>query len=447
MKTQSVRLGTESIKKLIIELSIPAIFGMLLIAMYNIVDAFLISWGVGVRGLAGVTVALPFHLFLMAISQMLGIGAGSIISRALGKKEQKKADLTFSTTVITSFFIGILLAFLVYIFKDVFINLSGGDKETYFFAKNYVLYLLPGVPFLILLIAVNNIVRSEGNTKKAMEVMFISGIINIILDYIFIFRLNMNTDGVALATSISWIAGFFHLVFYFLNKNSSIRINIRNFKFKFNVLKEVIGIGAASFLRQISASILVIVLNNILPIYGGFGVIAVLGIINRINMFIFLPMFGVLQGVNPVIGYNFGAGNIKRVKEAVYFSVFLTSIMGLFYIVIIFFFSHNIFSFFSDDPILVKHGKQALLYSHIALLLAGFQIIASGLFQALGRVKVSLWVSLLRQFIFLIPLFFIMGRFFKLDGIWLSYPVSDVISSIVIFILVIREFKKLGRER
>ena len=179
MKEQSLRLGTEEIKKLVIDLSIPAIFGMLLIALYNIADALFISWGVGVKGLAGVTVILPFHLFLMAISQMLGIGAGSIISRALGKKDQKKADITFSTTVIFSCLIGLIISVIVYLFRDIFISFSGGEKDIYLYAENYLVYLLPGVPFLVLLIAVNNIVRGEGNTRKAMEVMFVSAVVNI----------------------------------------------------------------------------------------------------------------------------------------------------------------------------------------------------------------------------------------------------------------------------
>ena len=244
----------------------------------------------------------------------------------------------------------------------------------------------------------------------------------------------------SLATSISWICGALYLFIYFYQKKSSLRLSLRTFRFELIHFKEIIGIGAASFLRQISASILIIVMNNLLPFYGGVGSLAVLGILNRINMFIFLPMFGVLQGVNPVIGYNYGAGNIDRVKQAFYFSVFLNTMIGLLYSVVIFMFSENIFALFSDTRSLIIHGSDAMIYSHAALVLAGFQIIASGMFQALGRIRISIIVSLLRQFIFLIPLFFVMGKYYKLDGIWLSFPVSDIISTIIIMFLIIQEF-------
>ncbi|MFW5781908.1 MAG: MATE family efflux transporter [Candidatus Muiribacteriaceae bacterium] len=446
MKDKSRRLGTESINSLLIRLSTPAIIGMIVIALYNIVDAVFIGQGVGVDGIAAVTVVLPLHLFIMALSQMIGLGSGSIISRSLGAGDMEKAEKTFGTAILSALCLGFVLVVLLTAFSTEVLQLFGVTDKIFEKTIAYFRIIVFGAPFLMLLITFNNIVRAEGDPKTAMVTMIITGIINAVLDYYFIFILNWGMHGAAVATVTAQAVGVLYLVIYFMRNKSSLRFMLRYFVLKFKILGEIIGVGAASFFRQAIASLLVTILNNLFHDYGTEVSFAVFGVLHRIIMFMLMPLFGILQGANPVIGFNFGACQFDRVKEVIKKAAFVNTGIVTVMWALAMIFPTAVFRMFSDDPVLIKEGVGALRLNMMLAPLIGFQVIGNGMFQALGKIKVSIFLSMLRQAIILIPLLFVLPRFYGLNGIWGSYPISDFLASLITGYFVYRQFHRFHLE-
>lgn len=448
MNKRNEMLGNEKINKLLLKLSLPATVGMIVNALYNLVDTIFVGRGVGKDAIGGLTIALPIQMVIMAFALMIGIGAASAVSRSLGAKDIEKADLVAGNAFLAVISLSTLFMTLGLIFINPLLKLFGASATLLPYAKEYISIIFLGSIFFSFTIASNNLIRAEGNAKASMFIMIIGTGLNILLDPVFIFIFKLGIKGAALATIISQFISFIYVMRYLYSGESSIKVRLHHLKPQFDILIEIFTVGSASFARQISSSLVAIILNNSLRIYGGDISITIFGIVNRFIMFLFMPMFGVVQGMQPIVGFNYGAKKLDRVAEAVKLSIITTTILATFGYIIAELFPQKIMWIFNNDPNLIADGSKVLRIVIAVVPIIGLQIVGSTLFQSLGKAVPSLILSLSRQVLFFIPLVLILPHMFGLGllGIWLTFPAADILSTIITAILLRREMKKLKNE-
>jgi putative MATE family efflux protein len=444
-QTRQKMLGNEKIGKLLYKLSIPATIGMMVQALYNLVDAVFVGRGVGTLGIGGITIAFPIQMIIMAFALTIGIGGASIISRRMGEKNQEGAAYTFGNMVLLSLLISVAILFTGLFFMNPILRLFGATDTLLPFAKDYFGTIIFGIPFVSFTMATNNAARSEGNAKVAMVTMLIGAVLNIILDPVFIFLLNMGVKGAALATIISQGTSATFLFFYFTSGKSEIRVNYSYLRFRWPIMKEIFAIGASAFARAASASIMVALVNNILSRFGGDTGIAAFGIIFRISSFVFMPMIGITQGLQPILGFNYGARQYERVKKSFNIASISATLYAFICFIILMAIPRVILGAFSNDPKLLSVGKSALRYMVLLMPLQGYQVVGSGLFQALGKALEAFVLSLARQMLFLLPVLIVLPLLLGITGVWLSFPFSDGLSFTLTLILVIFQMRKIDQ--
>ena len=414
-------LGKESIQKLLIKFSVPASVGLLVIVLYNIVDTIFVGRGVGTLGIAGLAVVLPFQMLIATIGQTIGIGGASIVSRNLGAKRYEIAYLTFGNLIALTGIVSVGFVVVGYLFVDKVLYIFGAQADILQYAKDYFTVTLVGAPFLAYAMMTNNVIRSEGDAKIPMITMILSALINVILDPIFIFGMDMGIKGAALATVIAQFIAFGYLVYYFIRGKSIIKLSTKYLRLEKAIVKEIFAIGSSTFARQGSQSIIAAILNHSLYKYGGQTSVAVFGILDRIIRFVFFPVIGIVQAVLSIIGYNYGAKLYGRVKETIIKSNLMALIVTLIGFTAIQLFPGTIISFFSNDPELIQEGTRALRIVFLLIPLAGIQIIGASYFQAIGKAKPAFILTISRQVLFLIPLILILPLFLQLDGLWVIF--------------------------
>lgn len=446
MNERSYRLENEKMSKLLMNLSLPATIGMIVNALYNIVDTIFIGRGVGYLGIGGLTVAFPIQMMIMAVAQMIGIGAASAISRSLGAKDIERADHVAGNSFLAVTFLGILICILGSIFVEPLLRLFGATDTLMPYGKEYIQVILLGSIYFPFVVSANNLIRAEGNAKAAMFSMLIGTVLNIFLDYIFIFPLDMGIRGAALATIVSQFVSLIYVLVYIYGGSSTLKVKLHHLKPDKGIMTEMVTVGFPAFARQFAGSFVAIVLNNSLVVYGGELAISIFGVINRVTMFLFMPLFGIVQGMQPIAGYNYGAKRIDRVKEVLKLSILYTTVFAAFSTMIGELFPGAIFGMFDDDPLLIEKGVTALRISIAMVPIIGVQIVGAALFQSLGKAMPSLILSLLRQVFLLIPLVLILPRLFGLGllGIWLSIPLADVLSTLITIVLLKSEMRKIN---
>ncbi|WP_406660474.1 MATE family efflux transporter [Methanolobus sp. ZRKC3] len=448
MHERSRLLADESIGKLLFKLSAPATIGMLVQALYNLVDTIFVGHALGensIQGIAGIAVSFPIMMIVMAIALAIGIGASSIISRSLGENNLNKAETTMGNVLSLILISSTIITLLGSIFIVPILKSFGTTETIMPYATDYLSIIIYGSFFFIFAMAMNNIVRSEGNAKVAMYAMIVSAGLNIILDPIFIFGFDMGVKGAAIATVLAQAVGTLYLMYYFISGKSMLQVHAKHLKLKKDIVTETLAIGLGPFSRNASSSLMIIVLNNVLAIYGGDLSIAIFGIVNRLFMFAFMPMFGIIQGLQPIVGYNYGARNYDRVKQSIKLSIIITTAMSTLGFLLLFIFPEQLFSIFSTDQQLISSGRDATRIMVMAVPLVGFQIVGASLYQAIGKARPSFILSMSRQLLFLIPFVLILPHFFDLWGVWIAFPLSDSLSFLVTLIMVLKEFKILNR--
>ncbi|PNS00435.1 multidrug transporter MatE [Petrotoga mexicana DSM 14811] len=444
MDENTNKLENKKIGQLLMELSLPAIAAMLVQALYNFVDTIYIARGVGTLGIAGVSVAFPIQMIIMATAGMIGIGGGTLISRSLGAKDVERAEKALGNIFSAIFVLSIGLSILGTIFLDPILVLFGATPDILSYSEDYMSVILYGAIFFSIAMASHNVMRAEGNAKYAMIAMIIPGILNIILDPIFIFGLNMEVKGAAVATVLSQFVGVVYIGYYFFSGKSSLKFHRKNFILDRHIMSETLAVGASAFVRQVAGSLLAIVLNNLLGTYGSSLHIAIFGVINRLFMFFFMPMFGIAQGFLPIAGYNYGAKRYDRVKEVLKKATTAALTWSIVSFLLVQLFPEFLLSIFSTDPSLITEGIPALRIDAMFIWVVGFQVVGSALFQAIGRAGPALLLSMSRQILIFIPMVFVMSHFFGLMGIWYTFPISDVLSALLTLFFVIREIKILN---
>lgn len=443
MKHNTRLLGDEPIGRLLFRLSMPATIGMVVMAMYNIVDTIFVGQGVGPMAIAGLTIVFPIQMIVTSVAQTLGIGGASIISRSLGANDPERASHTLGNLTTLMFVLSVIFTPLLYISTEPILFLFGAKGDIVRYARDYFEIIIIGFPLLSYAMMNNNIVRAEGNARFAMIVMIVAAVINIILDPIFIFGLDLGVKGAAWASVISYFIAMLHLFYYFTRGGSTLRIRKKYFRPDRKILWETITVGSSSFVRQVSGSVVAAILNHSLVAYGGEIAVAIFGVIHRILMVTFMPLLGIVQGFLPITGYNYGAENYKRVRQTLRISSSAATLFSILGFLLIMLFARTFISVFSTEKELVVNGAEAMRYIILAFPLIGFQVIGSGYFQAIGKALPAFFLSVCRQVLFLIPLVLLMPLYFGLDGIWFAFPLADTLAFLVTLVMMLPQFSQL----
>lgn len=439
------RLEKVGVGKLIIQFSTPAIVGMMANASYNLVDRIFVGRTVGYLGITGITITFPIVMVIFAFCMLIGIGATALISIRLGEKNKPEAEKILGNAVTLSVGVSIVLSFLIYYFMDALLIAFGGSGAALGFAKDFMHISVFGIIFQTIAFALNNIIRGEGNPRIAMFTMLIGAFINIILDVVFVLWLNWGVKGAALATTIGQLVSAIWVCYYFLGGKSLLKIKRKNLRLDSKILKGIFGIGISAFMMQIAAAFVIIISNNQLMTFGGQAAVATMGILSSVVMIFAMPIFGINQGIQPIIGYNFGAKRFDRVKEALYKGMIFASIICLLGFACTQIFSKQIINLFSSgDANLTDIGSHAIKIYAFMLPIIGFQIIVGAYFQAVGSAIKSLILTLMRQVLVIIPLLIILPKYLGLDGIWTTQPIADSVSGVLALGFLIYEIKRLN---
>ena len=437
-------LGTMSIGKLLMKLSVPAMIGMIVNALYNVVDTIYLGRGVGPLAIGGLTIAFPFQMIVMAIGMTIGVGSASVISRNLGSGNRDKAYHAAGTALTVSVVLGLLMMIGGAVFLDQLLRLFGASETLLGYARSYLSVILIGIPLISFAMTSNNIVRAEGKAMTAMISMLIGTGMNIILDPIFIFLFHLGIKGAAIATVISQGLSFLYLFLFFVTGKSSLKLKLIHLVPDFKLLKETVLIGLPAFVRQAGGSVLAVIMNNVLLVHGGDFAISSYGVINKLMMFTLMPLFGIVQGFQPIAGYNYGARKFDRVQQVIKLSILVTTIMSTFSFLMMMIFPEFLVSMFTTDQQLISLSVSAIRRVSIFIPLIGIQITGAAFFQSVGKAVPSLILGMTRQILFLIPLVLILPHFLGLNGVWLSFPGADIGAVTVTLFWLFKELKSLG---
>ena len=445
MQNKHQFMGSEKITKLLIQFSLPAIIGMLVNALYSIVDRIYIGniKDVGHFAIAGVGLTFPVTIFVFAFAVLIGLGGATNISLNLGKKQKDEAEHYLGNAICFGTIISTIIGILVIIFMEGLVDKLGGSENTSKYTIEYLRIVAIGFPATIVGYVANAGIRSDGNPKMSMVTLLIGAIINIVLDPIFIFGMDMGVSGAAWATIISQYISAAWTIYYFRSKFSGLKLYMKDLPLKWERIKNIMAMGSAPFALQLGSSLVNFTFNHTLKIYGGDNSIGAMAIIQAIVIFLAMPIFGINQGLQPILGYNYGAKLYARVREALRKAILGASIICIFDFIVIQFLSKYFIFIFTREKALLDIASFGLRINTIMFPIIGFQIISSVYFQAVGKPKLSLFISLSRQIIILIPCIIVMSSMIRMPGIWFAAPTSDFISTVITFILIKREMKIL----
>jgi len=420
----------------VIQMAIPAIIGMLVMAIYNVVDTMFVAW-LGTEATGATQVVFPLIMVFGAIGLSFGIGGGSYVSRLLGERRKEEAEKVLATYTVLSFIVGIVLSVIGIIFLEPILRILGATETIMPLAKEYGFFIVLGGVGQVLNMNFNNMLRSEGSAKNSMIGMALGSIVNIILDPIFIFGFGWGIKGAAIATSISQFLTTGILLYQYLGGKSMLNLSLKNYAPSKVILSEVFKMGAPSFARQLLTSVSMVLLNSAAVLYGGDSAIAAIGIVSRTIMIVMYVIFGLSQGFQPVAGYNYGAKFYGRLKGAFNFTVMLSvgiaSLSGMIFLM----FGEQILGIFKPTAEVMTLGLDFLLYGVISIILMGFSNVFGVYYQAIGKGLPALILSVARQGLFFIPLILIMPNYFGLQGVFVTQALADVLTvvfSVIMFI-------------
>jgi len=431
--------GNESIGKLLIKQAVPASIGILVMSLNILVDTIFVGHWIGSQAIAAINVVLPVSFFIAALGMSIGIGGSSIISRALGAHEKPKALKTFGNQITMTIVLTFTLVFFGLYYIDGIIPAFGGKGTIFEPAKIYYRIVLYGVPFLALSMMGNTVIRAEGKPKFAMYAMMIPSITNLLLDVLLINVMDLGMMGAAWATTGSYVLCFVFIFWFFVSKNSEMKIALPHFKLQKLIVSEISNLGSVTLSRQAVVSITYLLMNNILFDFGGETSVTSYAIVSRMLMFALFPVFGITQGFVPIAGYNYGAENYDRVKQTIRVAIIYAMVMASLVFVLLIGFPELITRMFTTDPLVIEKTPTAMRWVFAATPIIAIQLIGAAYFQAVGKAIPALLLTLSRQGFFFIPLIFILPLWYGELGVWIAFPVSDILSTLVTAYVLYRE--------
>jgi putative MATE family efflux protein len=437
-------LAEANIGRLMLKYFVPAFIGVFVNSLYNIVDRIFIGQGVGAEALSGISVIFPVMLIMMGFGMLIGIGAGVLVSINLGRQDPSKAEKTLGTSFLLMILVSGLIMIIGFAIKKPMLESFGATDETFEYANDYLDIILLGVVFQVVGFSLNNIIRAEGSVHTAMYSMLISAGTNLILDPIFIFGLGMGVKGAAWATVISMIVLTVWVIAHFRSERSVIKLRRNDIRIDWPITREIMAIGMAPFAMQIAGSLVQGLLNKKLILFGGDLAVGAMGIINSVATLVVMTIVAINMASQPIIGYNFGAGAGDRVRDTLRYSLIAATIIAVSAFTLIEAMPGILVKLFNRDSQqlfdLTVHGLRIFI---LAWPLVGFQVVAGHFFQSVGKAKIAMFLTLLRQVLVLLPLLYILPGKYGLTGIWASFPLADSISAVVVTIFLVREWRKL----
>ncbi|XEQ92298.1 Multidrug export protein MepA [Sporomusa carbonis] len=439
-------LGEHKISSLLWQFSLPAVVGMLVSALYNVVDSIFVGRGVGEIALTAVTIAFPIMTVLMAVGMLIGIGAATLISLRLGENNQQQAEMILGNALTMMIVFVLATTGLVLWYLDpILINCLGVTPEVLPYARDFTSIILGGSVFLHVGFGLNNVIRAQGDPRTALATQLIAAGINIVLNYLLIFIFDFGIKGAAIATILAQAVAAVWVVYYFTYGSGLLRFRKHCLALRMHIVKDIFKIGVAPFLMQVGASAVMVVLNLRIMVYGGTTAVAAFGIMNRILMLVMMPVAGISQGAQPIIGYNYGAKQYQRVISALHMAIAVSTFICLCGFLWVQLSAERIIRIFNAEPQLIEIGTTGIKIFLIMLPIIGFQIIGANYFQAIGKAYYSIIFNLLRQVIVLIPLVFILSHYFGLMGVWAAGPISDIASALLTGICLYWDVKQLRK--
>ncbi len=443
LRDNSVLL-TESTGKLLWQFSWPSIVAMVCTALYNIVDRIFVGRGVGSLAIAATTVAFPMMVISMALSMLIGIGATALISIRLGEQKREEAETVAANGAGLLFLLPLILTLIYFTCPDAILRFFGASSEVLPLARDFTDIVMLGSVFGSLGMGMNNFIRAEGNPVRAMSTQVMGAFINAVLNYVFIFQMGLGIKGSALATVCGQIFASAWVLSYYFTGRSIVKLRLKNFRPQLPTVLSITAIGFAPFAMQLANSVQHAILNKTVAFYSGDLALSAVGILMSIITLLFMPILGISQGAQPIIGFNYGARRTDRVKETLKKAVISASCISVTGYLIMMLWPEQLAGAFSKgDTALIKLTAEAMVVYFGMTFVIGFQIVGANYFQAVGKARAAAVLSLSRQVLLFIPLLVILPRFWGIDGVWRSAPIADGLSVLITAIFVIREMKKL----
>ncbi|MGO0985614.1 MATE family efflux transporter [Clostridioides difficile] len=436
-------LRHEKIWILLFRYSIPAIIAMMVTSLYNVVDrAFIGSMeGIGSIAIAGLGVTMPVFTLIIAFGMLVSVGASTSLSIKLGERNKKEAEKILGNALTLSIIISIIITVLGLVFLEDILFILGASKDSISYAKDYMSVILIGTIFNLISFSLNNAIRAEGNPKLAARTMIVGCILNLILDPIFIFVFNLGIKGAAIATVLCQVVVFMWVTYYFIRGKSNLKLKKYNLRLDTNITKKIFAIGITPFAMEVAISITHVLTNNSLKVYGGDLAIGAMTALTSILLMFMMPVFGLNQGMQTIISYNYGAKQFERAKKTLILSIIVSIVILSFGFLVVQVFPEVFVGIFNKDSNLMEIAVRGININLITLPIMGISIVGPVYFQCISKVKHSMFLTLLRQFILFIPLIIVLPIQFNLDGVWLAQPIADFIAMIIVLLFLRREFK------
>lgn len=435
-------LGTEDIRKLLMRYAIPAIVAMTAASLYNMMDSIFIGHGVGPLAIAGLAVTFPFINLAAAFGSLVGVGASTLVSVKMGQKDLKSAEAVLGNVLLLNCVIGLLFMAVCLIFLDPILCFFGASADTLPYARDYMKVILYGNLITHIYMGLNEVMRASGYPQRAMAATLFAVAINGVLNALFIFVFDMGIQGAALGTICAQFLALIGVLAHFFNRKSYIRFQRGIFNIKWHIVISMLAIGLAPFLMNICSCLIVMLINNGLKDHGGDMYIGAYGIVNRIVFLFIMIVMGFNQGMQPIVGYNFGARQLERVMKILKYTVLCGITVTTIGFLICQIFPRAIIHLFTTDDVLVgiaEHGMRVIL---MFFPLIGFQMVSTSFFQSIGMAGKAIFLSLTRQLIFLLPCLFILPNYFGADGVWGSIPIADVLATVTTGLMLGWQLKK-----
>lgn len=440
-------LGTEKVSVLLRKYAVPAIIAMTASSLYNIVDSIFIGQGVGPYAISGFAITFPFMNLAAAFGSLIGVGASTLSSVLLGQRDYDNARKVLGNVVVLNFIIGGLFTILSLAFLDPILYFFGASDNTITYAKEYMVIILAGNIVTHMYLGLNALLRSSGHPKQAMSATMLTVVLNCILDPIFIFVFDMGIAGAAWATVLSQMVALIWLLRIFSNKEELIHFQRGIFRLQKKIVMDSLAIGLAPFLMNSVSCFVVIFINRQLLKYGGDLSVGAYGIVNRYVFLFMMIVMGFTQGMQPIAGYNYGARQYDRVKEVLMRTIKWAMLIMTTSFVVGQLIPRTVVSAFTSDPDLIEKAAQGVRIIVLAFPVIGINLVTSNFFQSIGKPKRSIFLSLSRQLIFLTPLLYILPIFMGEKGVWWSFAISDIISTVVACLLLYQFFKTFNHEQ
>ena len=448
-KDATLQLGTRPVGKLLLQYAMPAIVAMTAASLYNIVDSIFIGQGVGPLAISGLAITFPFMNLSTAFGAAVGVGASTFISMKLGQKDYKTAESILGNTVTLNLIIGIAFSVVCLLFLDPILKFFGASEATLPYARDYMVIILVGNVFSHMYFGMNAVLRATGKPRQAMYATIVTVVMNTILDYVFIMLFGWGIQGAAYATVLAQVMALIWQLRIFSNKQELLHFERGIYRLRSELVRNIIGVGISPFAMNVCACVVVIFINQQLVRYGSDLDVGAYGIANKVSFVFLMFVLGVNQGMQPIVGYNYGAQKIDRMIQVVKLSIIAATLIMTTGWLIAMFMPYYCARLFTKDPTLIQLGMKAIRISMVLFPLIGSQMVITFFFQSIGKVRVSIFLSLSRQLIFLLPALAVFPLFRGVDGVWYAMPFADGFAAfiaVVIMLFNVKKFKKQHKE-